>query len=48
MNAGSWEAVTMMKKAEHRPIDLPVSTWQIIMGSAVILLITGWMSVESP
>lgn len=43
MSAGSWEAVTMMKQAEPRLIDLSISTWQIIIGSRVILLISGYL-----
>lgn len=43
MNAGSWEAVTMMKQAEPGLIDLSISTWQIIIGSRVILLISGYL-----
>lgn len=41
MNAGSWEAVTMMKQAQSGLIDLSISTWQIIIGFGAILLISG-------
>lgn len=41
MNADSWEAVTMMKQAQPGLIDLSISTWQTIIGSGVILLISG-------
>lgn len=43
MNSGSWEAVRMMKQAESRLIDLSISTWQIIIGYGVILLICGYL-----
>jgi len=43
MNAGSREAVTMMKQAQPGLIDLSVSTWQIITGFGVILLISRYL-----
>lgn len=41
MNAGSWEAVTMMKQTQSGLIDLSISSWQIIIGFGAILLIGG-------
>lgn len=43
MNAGSWEAVTMMKQAQPRLIDLSISTWQVIIGSGATRLISGYL-----
>lgn len=43
MNAGSWEAVAMMKQAQPGLIDLSISTWQVIKGSGAILLISRYL-----
>lgn len=35
----------MMKQAQRRLIDLSISTWQIIIGYGVILLICGYLQL---
>lgn len=39
MNVDPQETVTMMKQAKNRLIDLSISSWQIVIGYEIVLLI---------
>lgn len=39
MDVDPCEAVTMMKQAKSRLIDLSISSWQIVIGYGIVLLI---------
>lgn len=39
MNVDPQEIVTMMKQAKNRLIDLSISSWQIVIGYEIVLLI---------